>query len=128
MKIRVLLAASALCAGTGHAQTRAGEVAAGKLAFAPCGACHQVGASARNGFGPQLNGIVGRRAGDEPDYRYSDAMRRAQVIWSEQSLAAFIKRPDEVVPGTKMRFSGWSYDDKRLADLVAYLRTFPPAK
>ncbi|MEJ8859572.1 c-type cytochrome [Variovorax robiniae] len=128
MKMHVFLVASTLLPPVGLAQAVSGDVAAGKVAFGACGACHQVGASARNAFGPQLNGIVGRRAGIEPDYRYSDATRKSQVIWSEPALAAFIKRPDPVVPGTKMRFSGWGYDDKKLADLVAYLRTFPSAR
>ncbi|MEJ8853120.1 c-type cytochrome [Variovorax robiniae] len=115
-----------LAAAIGYAQGVVGDVAAGKAAFAACASCHQVGASARNAFGPQLNGLIGRRAGGAADYNYSLAMRQSQVIWSEQTLAAFIKRPDLVVPGNKMRFSGWGYDEKKLANLFAYLRTFPP--
>jgi len=125
MNMLVLLAASILLATAGHAQAGMGDVAAGKRAFAPCSACHQIGASARNAFGPQLNGIVGRRAGVGPDFRYSDAMRKSQVTWSEPVLAAFIMDPERVVPGTRMRFSGWGYDEEKLADLFAYLRTFP---
>lgn len=128
MKMLFLLAASPLVVATAHAQAVGGDSAAGKVAFAACAGCHQVGPSARNAFGPQLNGILGRRAGDQPGYSYSDAMRKSQVIWSEPSLAAFIKRPEQVVPGTRMRFSGWGYDERRLADLFAYLRTFPPVK
>ncbi|MEJ8851001.1 c-type cytochrome [Variovorax rhizosphaerae] len=113
-------------ASAGYAQTAFGDAAAGKAAFAACASCHQVGASARNAFGPQLNGLMGRRAGAVADYNYSVGMRQSQVIWSEQTLTAFIKRPDQVVPGNKMRFSGWGYDEKKLANLFAYLRTFPP--
>lgn len=53
-------------------------------------------------------------------------MRKSGVVWSEQTLAAYIRRPDDVVPGTSMRFNGWAYGDQKLADLFAYLRTFPP--
>src|ERR1700712_1714429 len=106
----------------------AGDIASGKAAFAACASCHQVGPSARNGFGPQLNGVVGRRAGSAADYRYSVAMKNSNIVWSEQSLAAFIKDPGGVVPGTRMRFSSLGFGDKKLADLLAYLQAYPMAK
>lgn len=114
--------------GGAFAAAPAGDVAAGKAAFAPCASCHQVGPSARAGFGPQLNGIVGRRAGTTPDYRYSTAMKNAKIVWSEQTLAAFIKDAEGVVPGTKMRFFSLGYNDRKIADLLAYLRTLEAAR
>lgn len=106
----------------------AGDVAAGKAVFTPCASCHQVGPSARAGFGPQLNGIVGRRAGATPDYNYSAAMRNSKIVWSEQMLAAFIKDAEATVPGTKMRFSSLGYSDRKVSDLIAYLRTLRAAE
>jgi cytochrome c len=100
-----------------------GDPAAGKIVFTACANCHQVGPSARGGFGPQLNGIVGRMAGATPDYRYSDAMKNAGFIWTEDRLRAFVKDPDQVVPGNKMRFFGIR-SDREINDLLAYLRTF----
>lgn len=125
MKVRILLLAS-LATSVVHALPREGDVTAGKTAFAPCASCHQVGPAARHGFGPQLNGVLGRRAGTELGFRYSPAMRKSEIVWSEKTLAAYIRRPDDVVPGTNMRFNGWAYGEQRLADLFAYLRTFPP--
>ena len=101
----------------------AGDVVAGKRVFAKCSNCHQVGPSARGNFGPQLNGIVGRTAGTTKDYKYSTAMSSSRVVWTEAKLRAFIKSPDDVVPGNKMRFFGIS-DEKQLTDLLAYLQTF----
>jgi len=99
------------------------DVKAGARTFASrCASCHQVGPQARAGFAPQLNGIVGRRAGSTPDFRYSAAMQQAGIVWSEQNLAAFIGDPQQVVPGTSMRFWGMR-DDAQVANLVAYLRT-----
>src|SRR5450830_1886604 len=66
----------------------AGDVAAGKAAFAKCASCHQIGPSARAGFGPQLNGIVGRPAGSTKDYRYSAAMQNSRIVWTEDKLRA----------------------------------------
>src|SRR5450830_404739 len=102
----------------------AGDVAAGRAAFAKCASCHQIGPSARAGFGPQLNGIVGRPAGSTKDYRYSAAMQNSRIVWTEDKLRAFMKAPGDVVPGTKMRFWGIS-NDKDLDNLLAYMKTNP---
>ena len=110
----------ALPAPCSHA---AGDVVAGKAAFARCASCHQLGPSARSTFGPQLNGIIGRPAGANADYKYSPAMKNSGIVWSEKNLAAFIKAPGDVVPGTKMRFFGMG-NEQKIADLLAYLRTF----
>lgn len=108
------------CASLTHA---AGDAVAGKIAFAKCASCHQLGPSARGAFGPQLNGIVGRQAGTSKDFAYSNAMKNSRIVWSEASLRAFIKSPDDVVPGNKMRFFGVS-NEKQIADLITYLRKF----
>ena len=100
----------------------AGNLESGQKLFKWCASCHQVGPSARNGFGPQLNGVIGRRAGTT-DYRYSPAMKSAGVIWTEANLAAFMRDPAKVVPGTKMRFWGIG-NDQEIADILSYLRTF----
>lgn len=99
-----------------------GDVAAGKRAFMRCASCHQVGPSARGAFGPQLNGIVGRKAGSTADFSYSPAMKRSGIVWTEQTLAAFLKSPKQVVPDNQMRFWGIG-DEQQIANLLAYLRT-----
>jgi cytochrome c len=101
----------------------AGDPAAGKAAFAKCASCHAVGPSAHGAFGPQLNGIFGRRAGSTKDYRYSPEMQKSGIVWNDKTLSAFLRGPSDVVPGTKMRFWGIS-DQKQIDDLLAYLRTF----
>ena len=106
----------------------AGDAVAGKALFLSltCASCHAVGPGARSGFGPQLNGIFGRTAGSALDYqeRYSAAMKKSGIVWSEQSLTKFINSPSKVVPGTKMSFWGIS-DEKKVANLLAYMRSFP---
>jgi cytochrome c len=99
-----------------------GDAAAGKRAFMRCASCHQVGPSARGAFGPQLNGIVGRKAGSTADFSYSPAMKQAGIVWTEQKLAAFLKSPKQVVPDNQMRFWGIG-DEQQIANLLAYLRT-----
>ena len=99
------------------------DAAAGQKVFQACASCHQLGPNARAGFGPQLNGLFGRRAGTTPDFVYSDAMKRSGIVWDERTLAAFVRDPDKLVPGTKMRFWGIG-DERETAALLAYLRTF----
>ncbi|WP_293780715.1 cytochrome c family protein [uncultured Oxalicibacterium sp.] len=105
-----------------NAQTIQGDIEAGRRAYRNCVACHQIGPSARAAFGPQLNGIVGRRAGTTKDFTYSRAMKNAGIVWTEEKLHAFVRNPGKVVPNNKMRFYGlWS--DAEANDLIAYLRT-----
>jgi cytochrome c len=102
----------------------AGDPEKGRAVFARCASCHQVGPSAHNGFGPQLNGILGRRAGSLDGYAYSPAMKKAALVWSEKNLKTFLKSPGDTVPGNKMRFWGIG-SDSQVADLLAYLRQYP---
>jgi len=96
---------------------------AGEAAFRQCASCHAVGPSARAGFGPQLNGIVGRRAAATTDYNYSVALRDSGIVWTDETLAAYIRNPDALVPGTKMRFLCLGCSERAMGDLLAYLRT-----
>lgn len=99
---------------------QAQEVAAGRTAFAQCSACHSVDGT--NGVGPSLKGVVGRKAGSFPGFRYSRAMKGAGFKWDDKTLAAYLADPQKVVPGNVMPFSGVA-DEKQRADLVAYLMT-----
>jgi cytochrome c len=106
----------------------AGDPEAGAKIFPRlCGGCHQVGESARPGFGPQLNGIIGRPAGTSENYVYSDAMKNSGVTWDRETLTAYLKDPKGVVPGTRMIFWGLS-DEEKLDNLLAYLQIFSEAK
>jgi len=111
----------ALAAAAAAAAPVVGNPQAGQVVFKLCASCHQVGPRARGGFGPQLTGVIGRKAASTGDYHYSEAMRKSGIVWSEERLAAFIRDPDRVVPGTRMRFWGIS-DAQKIADLLAYLK------
>ena len=97
-----------------------GDAVAGKSVFNQCKACHQVGPEAKNGVGPVLNGIVGRKAGEVPGYNYSDANKNSGLTWDEATLRAYLTDPKAKVPGTKMIFPGIKRE-KQLDDLMAYL-------
>jgi cytochrome c len=119
----------ALILGTGLFSTQApaaGDAEAGATLFKRlCGGCHQVGESARGSFGPELNGIFGRLSGSTTDYQYSNAMKSAGIVWTRETLTAYLEDPKAVVPGTRMIFWGLS-DSEKIENLLAYLQTFQP--
>jgi cytochrome c len=123
MPATILLAA--LLAAGASAPAAPPDLAAGKASFQKCASCHAVGPTARGGFAPQLNGIVGRRAGVTTDFPYSAALKSARFSWSEQNLAGFLRAPSDFLPGNKMRFWGIS-DARQIANIIAYMKTFPP--
>ncbi|QCI64387.1 c-type cytochrome [Phreatobacter stygius] len=127
--MRNLLAIAAFSAFIAAPQlASAQDAAAGQRVFAQCRACHQVGETARNGVGPQLNGLFGRTAGTVAGFNYSDAYKRPDVaskVWSEENFGVYIRDPRGVTPGTRMVFAGLR-NDQQVADLTAYLKTFGP--
>ena len=102
----------------------AAEVAAadGKpAAYAQCAACHAV-VPGKNGVGPTLAGVFGRKAGSMPGFAYSQAMTAYGLAWDETSLDAYLAAPMKTVPGTKMSYAGLSDGAKR-KELIEYLKT-----
>lgn len=100
----------------------AARIEAGRKLFARCAGCHEVGPNAGNIFGPQLNGIVGRKAASVDTYVYSPALKASGLVWDEGKLAAFIRDSEKVVPGNKMRFLNFM-SEQQAGDVVAYLAT-----
>jgi cytochrome c len=95
-----------------------GDPGAGEVVYERCAACHSLG---HDRAGPRHCGLFGRRAGSMKDFEYSDAMRRSQIVWTEESLDRFLAAPLEAVPGTSMGYSGIA-DPKERSDLIAYLK------
>lgn len=86
--------------------------------FEPCAHCHQIGDGARATSGPVLNNIIGAQAG-ATDFPYSSAVRDSGVVWAEETLRAFILRPSDIIPNSRMRFAG--LDPAKLDALMAFL-------
>ena len=127
MKPLFLLATLAwLIPQTAFAQDDA--VQRGEQAFRMCGACHSVGEGATNRMGPELNGVLGAPAATRPGFTYSQALTKMSadgLVWNRETLTQFLHKPRDMVPGTKMAFSGIA-DDSRIGDIIAYLATFSP--
>ncbi|MBE0689980.1 MAG: cytochrome c family protein [Anaerolineae bacterium] len=107
----------------GISPAQAQDAAAGEKVFAVCKACHQIGENAKNGVGPELNGVIGRKAGSVPGYNYSAANKNSGLTWDEPTFREYIKDPKAKVSGTKMVFAGLK-DEKKVDDLTAFLKQF----
>lgn len=105
------------------APSLAGDIDAGQRVFMKCRACHQVGEGAKHTAGPDLNGLIGRKAGVRDGYRFSDAMKSSGLTWDVATLRSYLKSPRAKVPGTRMIFLGLPRD-KEIEDLLAYLGQF----
>ncbi len=110
-----------------------GNADAGKKVFAKCAVCHGIG-DAKKPIGPNLNGVIGRTAGTQPEFLakkgagYSKAMIAAGaggLVWDEAQIAEYLIDPKKKVPGNKMAFPGLKEEQDRL-DVVAYIKTFSP--
>jgi len=117
---------AALFIATGLGQSHAQDAAAGEKVFAQCKVCHQAGDKAKNGVGPVLNGLFGRKAGSVEGFIYSNGNKNSGVIWDEATFMDYIKDPKAKIPGTKMIFAGLK-DEQKIKDLIAYLHTFDKA-
>jgi cytochrome c len=97
----------------------AADVDHGRVLFETCAACHSDRADA---LGPNLNGVFGRRSASLDGFRYSNPMKRANLVWDEDNLRAYIRDPQGKVKGNRMPYGGMN-DPRDVDDVIAYLKT-----
>jgi len=105
--------------------------ALGQQLFTQCGICHSPADPATPAgqirlTGPNLWNVVGRPSASFDSYAYSPAMRKAGLVWDEETLDRFIDTPQTVVPGTRMSFAGVHDAGERRA-IIEYLKTLKPS-
>ncbi len=83
-----------------------------------CAGCHSVEAGAHRA-GPSLYKVLGRPAGSIDGFQFSPAMEDADLVWDRDVLDAFLKNPEQVVPGTRMVF--WGLDQAERDAVIRYL-------
>jgi len=101
------------------------DAAAGQRVFNQCRACHTVDQGGRNGVGPNLHGVAGRRAAAVEGFRYSANMRQLAeggLAWTPETLRRYLANPKDVVPQGSMAFAGLRNEQQR-NDVVAYLES-----
>ena len=107
----------------------AGDAARGAQIFkGTCGVCHLAQPHPANSdlamrIGPNLWGVVGRKAGSTEHFRYSPAMRGSGIVWTPDRLRPYIHEPQKTIPDIRMSFPGLK-DMNQVDDVIAYLQTF----
>ena len=100
----------------------AADAKKGKKVYKKCKACHSINKGGKNKVGPNLYGIVGRKAAQVKGFKYSKALKNSSLTWDDATLDKFLKKPKKLVKKTKMAFGGIKKDSQR-ADLIAYLKS-----
>ncbi|WP_294541118.1 cytochrome c family protein [uncultured Rhodoblastus sp.] len=121
--IQALSAAAIFATMSSTAFAAAGDPEAGAKVFNKCAACHKVGPGAKNGVGPVLNGLQGRKSGTAEGYTYSDANKNSGLTWDEATFKEYIAGPQKKIPGTKMTYPGLPVEADR-DNIWAYLIQF----
>ena len=116
----VILALSILAAMPAGSAAAA-DVEAGKTVFKKCALCHTTEAG-KNKVGPSLFGVVGRKSATLENFDYSEAMKKFDHVWDEETLDKYLADPRGVVPGTRMIFPGIK-DKTERDDVIDYLET-----
>ena len=99
----------------------------GRMALNTCKACHSLVAGEHK-IGPTLYGLFGRKAGSMPDFlRYSEAIQEADIVWTEETVRAYLKAPSTYIAGTSMPFTGIK-NDAQLDDLIRFLKQYTAEK
>lgn len=104
------------------------DSARGERVFQRCFACHSVLAGEDKLPGPNLRGVIGRRAGALPGFRFSPALVEAGargLVWTRETLDAYLADPERFIPGTEMGLPPLrEADDRR--DVIDFLERRTP--
>ncbi|MFD1883671.1 c-type cytochrome [Paracoccus pacificus] len=138
--MKTLFTASAafmILAGSAWAQ---GDATNGEKEFRKCKACHSItGADGtvvvKGGkTGPDLGGVVGRKAGSVESFKYSDALVKlgeAGEVWNQEDLMAYMTDPnkytEEKLGDPKLKTKMTFKLNKNQADVAAFLAQNSPA-
>ena len=102
---------------------QAADAAHGATVFKQCAICHKAAKDAPNGIGPNLFGVVGRKAGTVAGFSYSPALKASNIKWTEDTLKQWLSGPAKMVPGNKMPFAGMAAKPDDMADVIEYMET-----
>lgn len=83
-----------------------------------CQVCHSVDVAKPAGVGPNLRGVVGRKAATTT-FSYSAAMKQSNITWSQANLDRYLAAPTKTVPGTRMVIA--VSDATQRAAIIKYL-------
>jgi cytochrome c len=124
--IHGIFCCAALIALSGLAHA-AGDPARGAQVFRQCAACHSV-APGEHMTGPSLAKVWHQKAARAEGFsRYSEALKRSDLMWTEEALDRWLANPEKLVSGTSMTFPGLKDAGSR-QDVIAYLKSVSEGK
>jgi cytochrome c len=94
----------------------------GAEVFRACVACHTLSDKEPQRAGPTLAGLYGRRIASLPGYRFSDALKGMDIVWTPETVSKLFELgPNAYTPGTKMpeQRIGSAEDRRALTDFLA---------
>lgn len=97
------------------------DIERGGTLYFQCRACHTMNDGGPHKVGPNLYGMFGREAGKAPGFGYSDAVIDSGIVWSPETVNAWLEQPARYLPGNTMVFVGVR-DAQDRANLIAYLQ------
>jgi len=96
----------------------AGDAAMGERSYkSRCIGCHSLDS---NRVGPKHRGVYGRKAGQVEDFRYSQALRGSDVVWSDETLDRWLADPEATIPGQRMNYRLSDAEIRR--NIIAFLK------
>jgi cytochrome c len=99
-------------------QRSGSSAASGKDLFDKrCGGCHSLDADKE---GPRLRGVYGRAAGSVPSFPYSEALKKSQLTWDDQTLERWLTDSEKLVPGADMTIRVESQAER--SAIIAWLK------
>ena len=110
----MLLAAGSTLVGPARVQAQVN----GKALFENrCGGCHALD---RDKEGPRLGGVYGRTSGAVEAFQYSEALKKARIVWKEETLDRWLTDTEKLVPNNDMTFHVERADER--SEIIAYLK------
>jgi cytochrome c len=85
-----------------------------------CATCHSTNLTDMARQGPSLFGIIGRKVGTAEGFHYSAGFAKADFVWDETKLDAWLTNPQELIPGAVMAYRQAKPETR--AAVTAYLK------
>lgn len=94
-----------------------------KLANSHCAGCHTFQQGEPHGQGPNLFGLIGRKAGSATGFTYSEGLRKgmADKTWDGKLLDAWLTDTQAVAPGNAMTY--FQDDPAKRAEIIRYIES-----
>ncbi len=115
-----IAAALTLGLGIGAAQA-AGDADAGEKTYKKCKACHTIEKGGKHKAGPNLFGVVGRKAGSSDFSKYK-GLKGSDVVWTEENLDKWLMDPKKFI-GKKTSMVLKLKKEADRMNVIEYLKT-----